>query len=96
VSNKKEPTVKKADHQRAKLLNRVKRIKGQVEAIERALSDDQEECADTLQLLAACRGAINGLMGEVLEGHIKDHIAGGKPSREVTDDLIEIVRAYLK
>ena len=70
--------MKKADHQRAKLLNRVKRIKGQVEAIERALSDDQEECADTLQLLAACRGAINGLMGEVLEGHIKDHIAGGK------------------
>ena len=35
-------------------------------------------------------------MGEVLEGHIKDHIAGEKPSREVTDDLIEIVRAYLK
>jgi hypothetical protein len=35
-------------------------------------------------------------MGEVLEGHIKDHIAGGKPSREVTDDLIEIVRAFLK
>jgi DNA-binding FrmR family transcriptional regulator len=88
--------LKNIDHQRAKLLNRVKRIKGQVEAIERALSDDHEECADTLQLLAACRGAINGLMGEVLEGHIKDHIAGGKPSPEVTDDLIEIVRAYLK
>jgi DNA-binding FrmR family transcriptional regulator len=96
MSNKKEFSVKKVDHQRAKLLNRVKRIKGQVEAVERALSDDHEECADTLQLLAACRGAINGLMGEVLEGHIKDHIAGEKPSREVTDDLIEIVRAYLK
>ena len=69
--------MKKVDHRRAKLLNRVKRIRGQVEAVERALSDDREECADTLQLLAACRGAINGLMGEVLEGHIKDHIAGG-------------------
>ena len=88
--------MKQVSHQRAKLLNRARRIKGQVEAIERALSDDQEECADTLRLLAACRGAINGLMGEVLEGHIRDHIAGGKPSREVTDDLIEIVRAYLK
>ena len=88
--------MRKLGRERAKLLNRVKRIKGQVEAIERALSDDQEECADTLQLLAACRGAINGLMGEVLQGHIRDHIAGGKPSREVTDDLIEIVRAYLK
>ena len=88
--------MKKTDHQRVKLLNRVKRIKGQVEAIERTLADNQEECADTLQLLAACRGAINSLMGEVLEGHIRDHIAGGRPSREVTDDLIEIVRAYLK
>ena len=88
--------MKKVSQGRAKLLHRVKRIKGQVEAVERALGDDQEECADTLQLLAACRGAINGLMGEVLEGHIRDHIAGGRPSREVTDDLIEIVRAYLK
>jgi DNA-binding FrmR family transcriptional regulator len=88
--------MKKSGSQRAKLLNRVARIRGQVEAVERALADDQEDCADTLQLLAACRGAINGLMGEVLEGHIRDHIAGGKPSREVTDDLIEIVRAYLK
>jgi DNA-binding FrmR family transcriptional regulator len=88
--------VKKSGSKHAKLLNRVARIRGQVEAIERALSDDREDCADTLQLLAACRGAINGLMGEVLEGHIRDHIAGGKPSREVTDDLIEIVRAYLK
>jgi DNA-binding FrmR family transcriptional regulator len=88
--------VKQAGHDRAKLLNRVRRIKGQVEAVERALADDHEECADTLQLLAACRGAINALMGEVLEGHIRDHIAGSKPSREVTDDLIEIVRAYLK
>ena len=96
MSNKKELSMKKAGQERAKLLNRVKRIRGQVEAVERALSDDQEECADTLQLLAACRGAINALMGEVLEGHIKDHIAGGKPSREVTDDLIEIVRAFLK
>ncbi len=88
--------MKKPGNERAKLLNRVARIRGQVEAVERTLADEREDCADTLQLLAACRGAINGLMAEVLEGHIRDHIAGSKPSREVTDDLIEIVRAYLK
>ncbi|MDR3749218.1 MAG: metal/formaldehyde-sensitive transcriptional repressor [Acidobacteriota bacterium] len=81
---------------RAGLLSRVKRIKGQVTAVERTLANEHEECADTLQLLAACRGAINSLMAEVLEGHIRDHIAKARPSPEVTEDLIEIVRAYLK
>jgi len=88
--------VKEADRERGKLLIRVRKIRGQVEAVERALSNEAEECADTLRLLAACRGAINGLMAEVLEDHIRDHIAKGKPSPEVMDDLIEIVRAYLK
>jgi DNA-binding FrmR family transcriptional regulator len=81
---------------RAGLLSRVKRIKGQVTAVERTLANEHEECADTLQLLAACRGAINSLMAEVLEGHIRDHIAKARPSPEVTEDLIGIVRAYLK
>jgi len=82
--------------QHARLLDRVKRIKGQVAAVERRLANEHEECADTLQLLAACRGAINSLMAEVMEGHIREHIARGRPSPEVTEDLIEIVRAYLK
>src|SRR5215472_14296280 len=82
--------------ERTKLLNRVKRIKGQVEAVERTLGLQTEDCAATLQLLAACHGAINGLMAEVMEGHIRDHIANRKPSTAVTDDLIEIVKAYLK
>ncbi len=88
--------MKDVSRERAKLLNRVKRIKGQVEAVERTLADPREDCAGTLQLLAACRGAINGLMAEVMEDHIRDHIANRKPSAEVTDDLIEIVKAYLK
>lgn len=84
------------DRERTKLLNRVKRIKGQVEAVERTLANEKEDCAATLQLLAACRGAINSLMAEVMEDHIRDHIANRKPSTEVTEDLIEIVKAYLK
>ena len=85
-----------SQRERTKLLNRVKRIAGQVVAIERALSSSDEECADVLQLLAACRGGINSLMAEVLEDHILQHVAKGKPSPEIADDLIDLVRAYLK
>ena len=81
---------------RDKLLSRVRKIRGQIEAVDRALSDEKEECADTLQLLAACRGAINGLMAEVMQEHIREHLGGGRASQEVTDDLLAIVRAYLK
>ena len=56
-----------------KLLIRVRRIRGQVEAIERALKEEQE-CGDLLQLVAACRGALNGLMAELVEGHIRFHV----------------------
>lgn len=83
-----------------KLLTRVRRIRGQVEAIERALESEQE-CASVLQLMAACRGALNGLMAEVMEGHVRFHVLspdGSKNSTQVkaAEELIDIVRAYLK
>ena len=56
-----------------KLLSRVRRIKGQSEAIERALEGDSE-CEDILQLVASCRGALNGLMAELIEGHLRFHV----------------------
>ena len=87
---------KETDQEREKLVSRARRIRGQIEAVERALSNENADCADTLRLLAACRGAINGLMAEVMEDHIRDHIGGSKASQEVTDDLLAIVRAYLK
>lgn len=79
-----------------KLVARVRRLRGQVEAVERALSEDKEDCAATLQLLAACRGAVNSLMAEVMEDHIREHVGRGRASQEVTDDVLAIVRAYLK
>jgi DNA-binding FrmR family transcriptional regulator len=57
--------------ERVKLLNRMKRIRGQMETIERTLGVEGHECADVLMLLAAVRGGINSLMGEVLEDHIR-------------------------
>jgi FrmR/RcnR family transcriptional regulator, repressor of rcnA expression len=78
------------------LLNRTKKIVGQLEGVERALDKD-EPCADVLQRLAAARGAINSLMGELMEDHIRNHMPRKtKSSEEAADDLIEIVRTYLK
>jgi len=84
---------------KTKLLNRARRIRGQVEALERALESEQE-CADVLRLIAAARGAMDGLMAEVLEGHIREHATtehrNTSEANAAADDLIDIVRAYLK
>ena len=78
------------------LLNRTKKVIGQLESVLRALNED-ESCADVLQRLAAARGAINGLMGELLEDHIRNHMPGNsKTSQEAVEDVIGIVRSYLK
>ena len=85
---------------KAKLILRVRRIRGQVEAIERALEADPE-CPDLLLLITAARGAMNGLMAELLEGHIRFHVLdpGQKTSSEqalAADELVDIIRSYLK
>jgi DNA-binding FrmR family transcriptional regulator len=86
--------------EKKKLLNRVRRIKGQVAAIERAL-DQEAECSDVLHNISACRGAMDALMAEVIEGHIRFHVLGqsGSVTEEQTkaaDDLVSALRAYLK
>ncbi|HTB11279.1 MAG TPA: metal/formaldehyde-sensitive transcriptional repressor [Bryobacteraceae bacterium] len=86
--------------EKKKLLNRVRRIRGQVEAIDRAI-EQESECSDVLHNISACRGAMDALMAEVIEGHIRFHILDPKvaPSDEQTqaaDDLIHALRAYLK
>lgn len=83
-----------------KLLNRVRRIRGQVEAIERTL-EQEDECSSVLQTIAATRGALNGLMAQVLEGHVREHVIdpAQKPTKEqleAADELVDVVRAYLK
>jgi DNA-binding FrmR family transcriptional regulator len=83
-----------------KLMIRVRRIRGQVEAVERALKEEHE-CTDILQLVAACRGAMNGLMAELVEGHIWFHVLDpdrpkDSPQAAAAEELIDIVRAYLK
>jgi DNA-binding FrmR family transcriptional regulator len=86
--------------EKSKLLNRVRRIRGQIEAVERAL-DLEIGCADVMQLIAAVRGAVNGLMVEVIEDHIRQHIVDpgrdpGSERAQATGELIDVVRSYLK
>lgn len=85
---------------KSKLVHRISRIKGQLDAIQRAL-ENEEECSRVLLTLAASRGAINALMAEVIEGHIRFHVVDPdrNPSSDrarATQQLIDVVKAYLK
>lgn len=81
------------------LLNRVRRLQGQLRGVEAALEQDQE-CHRVLQTLAACRGAMNGLLAEIVEGHLRSHVGDPSVSRadraEAVEELAEVIRTYLK
>ena len=86
-------------NERAKLLNRLKRIKGQIEAIERAVTEEKE-CSKVLQQATSCRGAMDGFIAEVIEDHIREHMVDeGAPKNDprtlAAEELVEIVHAYL-
>jgi DNA-binding FrmR family transcriptional regulator len=83
-----------------RLILRAKRIRGQVDALERALTEERD-CSEVLQLMSAARGAMNSLMAELLEGHIRSHVLNGKhrvTSKQVVaaDEVINMVKSYLK
>jgi DNA-binding FrmR family transcriptional regulator len=84
---------------REKLKARLARIRGQLDGVGRAL-DDERECGEVLQQVAAIRGAVAGLMGELLEGHVREHVLGQRVSpghrRQAADELIEVLRRYLR
>jgi DNA-binding FrmR family transcriptional regulator len=81
------------------LLHRVRRIAGQVGAVERALAGEQD-CATTLHLVAAVRGALNGLMDEIVEAHAREHVAHPDLSdaerQEGLEQLLAAIRRYSK
>lgn len=91
-------TVTQPDREKVKLLQRLRKLRGQLDAVERSLNAN-EECGGQLMLLAAVRGGVNGLMGEILETHIRFHLTDGAKEQiapELGEDLIDLVRAYLK
>lgn len=87
------------DKYRKKLLDRASRIRGQVEAIQRLLETDIDDCAKLLNMMSACRGAMSGLMYELLEEHIHSHVvepANAEQRQEGAEDLISVLKSYLK
>ncbi len=83
-----------------KLLARIRRLKGQVEAIERAL-ESETGCEQVLHLIAGARGAMAGLMAEVVEDHVRTHLVDeekypGALDKDAVEQLLDVVRSYLK
>jgi FrmR/RcnR family transcriptional regulator, repressor of frmRAB operon len=85
------------DEEKTKLLQRLRRIRGQLEAIERALEGDAS-CSAVLQQATACRGALDGFIAEVIEDHIRERLMQEKDkasARKAAEELIGIVHSYL-
>ena len=86
--------------EKQKLLNRARRIRGQAEAIVRAL-EEERGCEQVMHLIAGCRGAINGLLAEVVEEHIRTHLVDPDKDPEALNidaahQLIAVVHSYFK
>lgn len=84
---------------KTKLLNRLRRIRGQSDALEKAL-EAEADCAAILQQIAAIRGAVNGLMSEVLEHHLRDHLGSqatdaAQRGRDL-EEVVSVLKSYLK
>jgi FrmR/RcnR family transcriptional regulator, repressor of frmRAB operon len=80
-----------------KLLARVRRLRGHIEAIERAL-EGEAGCEQVMHLIAGARGAMAGLMAEVVEDHVRTHLVdpAGTMNTDAVEQLLEVVRTYLK
>lgn len=83
---------------KSKLLARIRRIQGQAAALERLLESDSD-CTAVLQQIAAIRGAVNGLMASVLEGHLTEHVVKETQQKQREADMeavLQVIRSYLK
>jgi DNA-binding FrmR family transcriptional regulator len=86
--------------EKKKLISRIRRIRGQLEGVERAI-EDEKGCFEVLQTVAAARGAMNSLVAEIVEDHVRFHVLdpAHKPTAKQTqaaEELIDVVRAYVK
>lgn len=86
--------------EKLKLLNRIRRLRGQIDALERAV-DSEQGCSEVMRLLTTARGAINGIMAEVVEDHIEMHMIDPDRKRsrieqQAAAELLEVLRTYIK
>lgn len=81
-----------------RLVGRINRLQGQLKAATNAL-EQEEDCYKIMLTLASCRGALNGLMADIMEEHIREHIGTAKNSKEASlasEEAIEILRSFWK
>ena len=93
-------TVAHVIQNKKKLLARISRIRGQINAIEKALNEERD-CGEVLLTLASCRGTMNALMAEILEGHVRLHLGQPDQAKDerraiAAEELIEVINRYLK
>src|ERR1035441_7677503 len=91
-------TMSHQEREKLKLIQRLKKLRGQLDAVERSLNAG-EDCGGQLMQLAAVRGGVNSLMADVLETHIRFHLVDGAKEQiapELAEDFIDLVHAYLK
>lgn len=84
--------------EKKKILARVNRLKGQLEAFAQAI-EQEKDCYQVMQLLSSCRGAVNGLMGDLVEDHIREHIVKAETKKDAAtggEEVIEIMRSFWK
>ena len=78
---------------RIKIVNRVKRLKGQINSIENAIEQPESSCIDILQQVAAIKGAINGLMSELMEQHLHHHVLkGAEVDQNELDEFLKVLK----
>jgi DNA-binding FrmR family transcriptional regulator len=84
--------------QREKLISRVRRIRGQLEGVERAL-EAEALCGEVLRQLASVRGAMTGLTAELMEDHLREHVLAAPSEadrRQGAEEMIEVIKTYLR
>ena len=87
-----------AVREKSKIVSRVNRLKGQLDAFAKAI-EAEDDCYQVMQLLASCRGALNGLMGDIIEQHIREHIVEAenkKVATEAGEELVDIMKSFWK
>jgi FrmR/RcnR family transcriptional regulator, repressor of frmRAB operon len=94
------PSMAHTTRDKKKLLDRIKRIRGQLNGLEKAI-EGERDCGEVLLILAACRGALNSLMAEILEGDVRFHLlpVNAKPDAQAAhaaEELIEVIKRSLK
>ena len=83
-------------HADKKILNRVKRLQGQIGAVQQALHNPEHGCMEVLQQVAAIKGAVNGLMNELIESHLRHHVIGDQCAidEHELEEFMKLLKRY--